>query len=304
MSPGFPWRVIVNPASGRPDGGAGWRAIESALQGAGVAFDVVHTEEPGHGAGLARAALLQGRRHLAVAGGDGSVNEVVHGIMDAGLADTREVTLAVIPTGTGNDWARTLGITRRPADIAQMIATGRSMLHDVGAIDFPASGEPRRWFVNVAGAGYDAWVTEHVPRPVPSAFTYLGIALRGLAEYRAPRFTIDADGTTIDDRLLLAFVANAQYCGNRMHVAPTARTDDGLLDVLAVRELSLLQVLPKLAKLYGGRILGDPAVRHLRAARVRIDTDPPAVIQADGQILGHTPAEFSLLRQALRVLVP
>lgn len=296
--------MIVNPASGRPDGGAGWRAIESALQGAGVAFDVVHTEEPGHGAGLARAALLQGRRHLAVAGGDGSVNEVVHGIMDAGLADTREVTLAVIPTGTGNDWARTLGITRRPADIAQVIATGRSMLHDVGAIDFPASGEPRRWFVNVAGAGYDAWVTEHVPRPVPSAFTYLGIALRGLAEYRAPRFTIDADGTTIDDRLLLAFVANAQYCGNRMHVAPTARTDDGLLDVLAVRELSLLQVLPKLAKLYGGRILGDPAVRHLRAARVRIDTDPPAVIQADGQILGHTPAEFRLLRQAVRVLVP
>jgi len=80
--------------------------------------------------------------------------------------------------------------------------------------------------------------------------------------------------------------------------------DDGLLDVLAVRELSLLQVLPKLAKLYGGRILGDPAVQHLRAARVRIATDPPVVIQADGQIVGHTPAEFSLLRQALSVVVP
>ena len=304
MSPGSRWLVIVNPASGRPDDGAGWRAIESALRAAGVAFDPIHTEQPGHGAELARAALLQGRRRLAVAGGDGSVNEAVHGIMDAGLADTREVTLAVIPTGTGNDWARTLGISRRPADIARVIATGRSRLHDVGAIDFPARSEPRRWFINVAGAGYDAWVTEHVPRPVPSAFTYLGIALRGLAEYRAPRFSIDADGMKIDDRLLLAFVANAQYCGNRMHVAPTARTDDGLLDVLAVRELSLLQVLPKLAKLYGGRILGDAAVRHLRAARVRIDADPPAVIQADGQIVGRTPAQFGLLRQALRVIVP
>jgi diacylglycerol kinase family enzyme len=104
--------------------------------------------------------------------------------------------------------------------------------------------------------------------------------------------------------MLLAFVANAQYCGNRMRVAPTARMDDGLLDVLAVRELSLLQALPKLAKLYGGRILGDPAVQHLRAARVRIETDPPAVIQADGQIVGATPAEFSLLPQALRVIVP
>lgn len=296
--------MIVNPASGRPDDGAGWRAIESAFRDAGVAFDVIHTEQPGHGAELACEALRQGHRHLAVAGGDGSVNEVVHGVMDAGLADTREVTLAVIPTGTGNDWARTLGITRRPADIARVVAAGRSVLHDVGTIDFPAQGGPRRWFINVAGAGYDAFVTERVPRPVPSAFTYLGIALRGLAEYRAPHFRVDADGTSIDGRLLLAFVANAQYCGNRMHVAPTARTDDGLLDVLAVRELSLLQVLPKLAKLYGGRILGDPAVRHLRAARVRIDAAPPAVIQADGQIVGHTPAEFGLLPQALRVLVP
>jgi len=161
---------------------------------------------------------------------------------------------------------------------------------------------PRRWFINVAGAGYDAYVTERVPRPVPSAFTYLRIALRGLAEYRAPRFSITtADGAHIAGPMLLAFVANAQYCGNRMQVAPTARMDDGMLDVLAVRELSLLQALPKLAKLYGGRILGDPAVQHLRAARVRIETDPPAVIQADGQIIGKTPAEFSLRPQALTV---
>jgi YegS/Rv2252/BmrU family lipid kinase len=298
------WLVIVNPASGRPDRGAGWRAIEDALRTAGLDFDVIHTEQPGHGAELAATALLEGRRRIAVAGGDGSVNEVVHGIMDAGLTDTRDVTLAVVPTGTGNDWARSLGITRQPHVIARAIAGGRTMLHDVGAIDFPGRDGPRRWFINVAGAGYDAYVTQRVPRPVPSAFTYLRIALKGLAEYRAPAFRITADDVTIEGPLLLAFVANAQYCGNRMHVVPTARMDDGLLDVLAVRELSLLQVLPKLVKLYGSRILGDPAVRHLRAARVRIDAAPPAVIQADGQIVGETPAEFSLLRQALRVVVP
>jgi YegS/Rv2252/BmrU family lipid kinase len=304
MPPEPRWRVIVNPASGRPDGGAGWRAIEAALRSAGVTLDVVHTEQPGHGAELAQAALLEGCRHIAVAGGDGSVNEVVQGVMSAGLADTREVTLAVIPTGTGNDWARTLGITRRPADIARAMAGGRTMLHDVGAIDLNGRDLERRWFINVAGAGYDAYVTERVPRPVPSALTYLRIALEGLARYRAPHFRITADGETIEGPLLLAFVANAQYCGNRMHVVPTARTDDGWLDVLAVRELSLLAVWPKLVKLYTGRILGDRAVRHLRAQRVRIETEPPAIIQADGQIVGATPAEFSLVTQALRVVVP
>jgi len=296
--------VIVNPASGRPDRGAAWRAIAGALQSEGVAFDAFHTERPGHGEEIARRALLEGRRRIAAVGGDGSVNDVIHGIMDAGLADTRDVTLAVLPQGTGNDWARSLGITRDPAQIARVLAAGRTMLHDVGAIDFPDTGGPRRWFINVSGAGYDAWVTEHVPRPVPSAFTYLGIALRGLARYRAPEFSITAGDARLEGRMLLAFVANGQFCGNRMHVVPIARMDDGLLDVLAVRELSLLQALPKLGKLYAGRILGDRAVRHVQAARVRIETRPEAIIQADGQIVGRTPAEFSLLGKALRVIVP
>jgi diacylglycerol kinase family enzyme len=104
--------------------------------------------------------------------------------------------------------------------------------------------------------------------------------------------------------LLLAFVANARFCGNRMHVAPTALLDDGELDVLAVQELSLLQVLPKLVKLYCGQILGDPAVRHLRSATVRIETDPVVAVQADGQIVGRTPAEFGVQRQALRTVIP
>jgi len=305
-SPSSPtcWLVIVNPASGRPDGGRGWRAIHQALQQAGLSLDVVHTQRPGHGEALARQALHDGLRHIVAVGGDGSVNEIVQGILTAGLPDTREVTLAVAPQGTGNDWARSLGITRDPSQIAAVLAAGRTMLHDVGFIDFPEAGGTRRWFINVAGAGYDAWVSERVPRPVPSAFTYLRVALNGLASYRSPEFRITTGNETIAGRLLLAFVANARFCGNRMPVAPTASMDDGVLDVLAVRELSLLQVLPKLVKLYRGRILGDRAVRHLRASTVRIETSPPVAVQADGQIVGRTPAEFGVQRQALRVLIP
>lgn len=298
------WLVIVNPASGRPGRGRGWRAIEQALQRTKLCFDVTHTQHPGHGETLAREALHDGRRHIVAVGGDGSVNEIVQGILTAGLPDTRAVTLAVAPHGTGNDWARSLGITRDPARIAEVVAAGQTMLHDVGFVDFPETVGIRRWFINVAGAGYDAYVSERVPRPVPSASTYLRVALSGLASYRSPDFRITAGTETIAGRLLLAFVANARFCGNRMHVAPTASMDDGLLDVLAVNELSLLQVLPKLVKLYRGRILGDRAVRHLRASTVRIETRPPVAVQADGQIVGRTPAEFGVQRQALRVVIP
>lgn len=299
-----PWLAIVNPASGRQGSRRQWPAIERAIRIAGVAVEAVHTVRPGEGESLARRAVVEGRRQLLVAGGDGSAHEVVNGVMSAGLADTRTVTLAVAPTGTGNDWARSLGVGRRAADIAAVLAAGRTMLHDVGVIEHPGATPPqRRHFINVAGAGYDAWVTSRVPRPVPSALTYLRIALGGLASFRSPLFRIRSGEAALDGRLLLAFVAIGQYCGNRMHVAPTAKLDDGLFDVLAVKELGLCAAISKLAKLYGDRILGDSAVRHWLAARVRIDSSPPARVQADGQLVGETPAEFSILRQAIRVVV-
>lgn len=243
------------------------------------------------------------RRFLAV-GGDGSVNDVVHGLMEVGLADTRELTLAVAPLGTGNDWARSLGVPKKPLAIARMLVAERSVLHDVGRIEFESADSPNRWFINVAGAGFDAHVIASLPRPIPSAWAYLRGLLTGLASYRSPQFVISADGERLEGRMLLALIANARYCGHRMHVAPDARIDDGLLDLVTVEDLSLLRVLPKLPKLYDGSLLGDPAVQHRRATRIRIDADPPVALQADGQLLGRTPATFTVRPRALRVIVP
>jgi diacylglycerol kinase (ATP) len=297
------WLAIVNPSSGLAGSRHNWGGIEAALRSAQVPLEVVRTGEPHEGESIARREVQQGRRRLIAAGGDGSVNDVLNGVMTAGLPDTRVVTLAVAPTGTGNDWARSLGIGRSPAQVVAAITACRTMLHDVGIVDYPGSGRRRRWFINVAGAGYDAYMTARLPRPIPSALTYLRVAIGGLVSYRAPRFRVDADGTRADGPMLLVFAANARFCGNRMHVAPVARMDDGLLDVVMVQELGLLAVLPKLLKLYRGTILGDPAVRHVRAARVRIEADPQAGVQIDGQLAGSTPAEFSLLEKALRVVV-
>ena len=300
------WLAIVNPASGQARARTGWPAIERALRAAGVALDVAYTSGAEQGADIARHAVDQGRRRLLAVGGDGSVNDVLNGVMDGGLAPDDFVTLAPVPLGTGNDWARSLGIRRDPRSVAAAIARNHTILHDVGVIDFPAApatGRRRCWFINVAGAGFDAYVIGRLPRQVPSALAYLKGALRGLATYRPPTFRIAMDEAVIEDRLLLAFVANSKYCGNGMHVAPRARPDDGLFDVIAIREVALGAVLMKLAKLYGGTILGDPAVRHFTAASVSIDASPPALVQADGQLLGITPAQFSIRRQAVRVVL-
>jgi YegS/Rv2252/BmrU family lipid kinase len=287
--------------------------MEHALRRAGLAHDVEWTTGPGDGARIAADAWRQGRERFLVAGGDGSVHDVVNGLMTARRAHDGPVfplatnipTVVPLPLGTGNDWSRSLGLPARPAALAAILGRGRAVRHDVGRIDFPASATaPARtgWFINVAGAGFDAHVIERMPARTPSRFAYLAGALRELARYRSPSFTLTADDDpeAAAGGLLLAFVANGRYCGGRMHVAPTARQDDGAFDLVTIADVGLLRALPKLAKLYTGRLLGDALVTHRLVRQVRIDAQPVAGIEADGQWIGRTPAVITVQPGALR----
>ena len=300
------WLAIFNPAAGRTRRSRAWSDIERAFARAGLRFDVAITAAAGDGEDIAARAIRAGRRRFLVAGGDGSVHEAVNGIMRAHRSLPSPPTLVPLPLGTGNDWARSLSLPRDPDRLAAIVRADRGFLHDVGRIDFPASSaRPGSvcWFINVAGAGFDAHVIEHTPAQTPSRFAYLGGALARLRRYRSPAFRISsAHREQAAGRFLLVFVANGQYCGHRMHVAPSAALDDGRLDVVTIDEVGLLAALPKLLKLYRGTILRDPLVRHFLSTSVQIDADPAAPVEADGQLVGRTPAVFSLEPRALRVL--
>jgi YegS/Rv2252/BmrU family lipid kinase len=288
--------------------------MEQALRAAGLSYDIEWTTGPADGTRIAADAWRHGRERFLVAGGDGSVHDVVNGLMaarhthvDPASAGPRRPTVVPLPLGTGNDWSRSLDLPGKPAALAAIIRRDHAVPHDVGRIEFPAAdGSPGRtcWFVNVAGAGFDAHVIERIPTRTPSKFAYLAVALRELAAYRSPAFTltVDDDPGTAAGRLLLAFIANGRYCGGRMHVAPTARQDDGAFDLVAIADVGLLRALPKLAKLYAGNLLRDPLVTHRLLQKVRIDAQPAAGIEADGQFIGRTPAVISVQRAALRTL--
>jgi YegS/Rv2252/BmrU family lipid kinase len=311
---GEPWFAIVNPMAGRSRRNArAWQSMQAALDGAGVRFEVAVTAGPGDGARLAAWAWTEGHRRFLVAGGDGSAHDVVNGLTQArqdvgitqGVQSQDLPTLVPLPLGTGNDWARTLRLPRSPARLAQIIRQGRAVLHDVGRIDFPCAVAPARascWFINVAGAGFDAHVIERMPAQTPSGAAYLIGALRELGRYRSPLFRIEAGAAPVTGRMLLAFVANGRYCGGRMLVAPQALQDDGALDVVTIDEVGRLRALPKLLKLYTGGLTGDPLARHRASESVLIESDPRTGVEADGQWVGQTPARFTLVSGALRVL--
>lgn len=306
--------MIWNPAAG--NGGARqWRRYERALRAAGVGFEVTRTGGPGDASKLAAEALRAEHRQFLVAGGDGSAHEGANGALRAIVEDStigidargfpRPLPLIVpVPLGTGNDWARSLGLPRDPRRFAAMVG-GRHVVvrHDAGRMRFASAPDTSCWFVNVAGAGFDADVIASMPARVPSRFAYLWHALRRLGRYESPVFRITgAAGVTREARLLLAFVALGQYCGHAMRVAPMARGDDGLFDLVTIADVGLVRALPKLARLYGGTLLEDPLVTRRTEPALRIEAAPTAPVEADGQLVGTTPVQFDVVPGALRVL--
>jgi diacylglycerol kinase (ATP) len=261
------------------------------------------TQHAGDGEAQATAAVSRGFRRLLAVGGDGTLHEVLNGALAAPGVDSGELVFAVAPFGTGNDWARGRGVPREPLALARCLAAGRTTRCDLGCIEFTgAPGAPQRHFINVAGAGIDAEVLAALPRGPARPSAYLLGVLRALWTFRPPEFALLADSREERGPRLLALAANGPYCGNGMRLAPGAAPDDGLLDIVTVEPLPLLAALLRLPRLFDGRLAGERWVRSSRASWVEIQATPAATIEADGQLVGTTPARVRVLPGAIRVL--
>jgi YegS/Rv2252/BmrU family lipid kinase len=298
------WFGVLNPTSGFGRGARDRPRIEAALREAGVDFTLAVTERAGHAPALVGTALDAGRRDILAIGGDGTMHEAVNAILDHPAGAT--ATLAAIPVGTGNDWCRGLGVPRDYRAAAANIAGGHVVHVDAGRVDLQEGGPPR-WFANVAGAGFDAHVIENMPPRRFGRLAYLAGVLRGLAGYRPQQMRVTADGVVHEGRMFVAFCCLGRYCGAGMHIAPAADPGDGRFDVVLIGDLSRLDVLASLRRLFDGTIGSHPKVRTLRAAQVMIEpvtSERPVAVEADGEPIGGTPVALSVLPAALRVLVP
>lgn len=317
------WLAIVNPAAGGGRAAARWPALARALEARGVAFDTCETRGPGDAIVRARAAHAAGIRRFIAIGGDGTLHEVANGLLSATFdVDTRgapapraaqhpattdaRAVLAAAPLGTGNDWARALRLPSDASELAGVIAAGRTRRVDAALVEYDDGGTRRtRYVVNVAGAGYDAWVVERLPSGGPRGLAYLLALVRGLWRYDAPRFRFTGDGGAFDcdAPLFAAFVAIGPYCGGGMRFAPAADLADGELDLVAVPHVGPWGALRRLRRVFNGTLPRDPLVRYGRAAAALIDATPPARVEADGQLLGYTPARITVLPGAIDALV-
>jgi YegS/Rv2252/BmrU family lipid kinase len=301
--------VIVNPHSRGGATGRRWPALQSQVRSALGPIEVEMTRGPRDAERLAREGVRAGMERLVVAGGDGTLSEVAGGLLGAGLGEYADI--GVLPLGTGSDYARSLGLPRELDAALACIAAGTPRRVDAGRARFRGSrGEERvAWFVNVASFGISSMVDEIVsrtPRLFGETAAFLFGALGAILRYRSQRVAVRVDGELVHDGgLVLATGAHGRWFGAGMHVAPDAALDDGLFDVVIVRDLSRPALLAKLRKIYAGTHLHDPAVRHARGRVVEADGPPGLVpLELDGEPRGHLPARLEVLPGALRMVAP
>ena len=289
-------RVICNPISG---GGCEPRGIREELEDFGAEW--IDTR----GAGDAREAAEEwGDGLLIVVGGDGTVNEVINGLGRAGFPEN--VTLAVRPTGTGNDLAATLAIPNDPGAAGEAIRQGRVRTLDVARVRSVGVGE--RFFINVSTGGFGAETSSLADERLKSRWgklTYFRASLEKARDFDVREVKVTLDGEERMMRAVNVAVGNCRYAGGGWLAAPRANPEDGLLDLVVIEDIGLKEALALApAALARSDYLGKEGVFSARAERIRIETEPGGLdFTADGELIGDEPAEFEVIPHAQKVVV-
>ena len=300
--------VIVNPSAGSGRVGRAWGRLEPQLREVLGEVDFRVSQRAGDAAEQARQAVLEGRRTVLSLGGDGTHNEVVNGIMAAEPA-AGEVTLGVLPSGTGCDFARMLQLPRGPVAAARALREAPVGPLDLGRVRIESVDPPEtRYFVNVGTFGMsgliDALVKESTTALGGTVAFYIG-AVRGLLRYRPALVRLIADGELLGDfEINTVALGNAQYFGGGMRVAPGADLRDGWLDGIILEQRSFWRMLSLTFSIYRGRHTEREFVRTFRARRLeaRLIGEHPAHLDLDGEAPGVIPATFEVVPGALRLL--
>jgi diacylglycerol kinase (ATP) len=291
--------IIVNPNAA---GGRTAKAIPrvtNALRSIGAPFDLITTAGPNDANRLATAMANNGAERIIAVGGDGTFNEVANGLMAADIP----IPMGIVPAGTGCDLPRTLQLPASSIEEAtQFAATRGPRIIDLGFARCDSGAE--RYFINVAGLGFDATVAERAARvKLPGAkVSYLAATAISLANYKNIPVAIVADGVTLESRAVFVTIANAQFFGGGFNITPMADITDGMLDLAIIGDLGILELLTNIPSVYRGKHTGHSKFTHMPVKQVRISSSASALVQVDGELIGSAPVEFSIKPSALAVI--
>jgi YegS/Rv2252/BmrU family lipid kinase len=302
------WFVIVNPNAGKRKGEKDWKEIAAKISAGGIKYVHAFTEHRGHAVQLTRKYIENGYRNIIVVGGDGTLNEVVNGIFLQDKIPSNEITLAMIPVGTGNDWCRMFNIPGDYRQAINLIKKRKVFVQDTGSIKYISTegAEIKRFFINMAGMGFDAMVAQKTNKQKDlgksNPMSYVVNIFSSLFSYSSTKVTILLDNEKIMSDIFSMSVGICQYNGGGMKQAPTALPDDGLFDLTLIKPIGKFKIIRNIIKLFDGSFTRMPEVSTYRSSKIIIHSEPKMYMEADGESLGHTPFVFNIIPQSLNVV--
>ena len=302
------WHILLNINANEKKSETKWQPIAAKLQNLGIPYELHRLFKPGDGIATAKLLCENGIRHLVAAGGDGTLNEVVNGIFTSGV-NTHEVFLAVLPMGRGNDWIRTHHYPKTPDQTIDTWLNGHFMQHDIGLVTStaPDRQEENRYFINIAGFGFDADVIYNVtyhPHHLFGIDVYTLSILKTLLSHKPKTIQVSADdGFTFNGEVFMVIAAICQYNGGGVCEAKYAVPDDGLLDLIVIPKMRVPQVLAQLKNMRtGDHIDKIKGVKKLKITDAQIHSDQIFRAEVEGELLTVGDYHIQLIPNALNVL--
>jgi YegS/Rv2252/BmrU family lipid kinase len=301
------WLVIVNPNAGNGRGEKDWGKISELLKKENISYCVYFTERKGHAIELSLESISTGFRKIITVGGDGTLNEVLNGVFLNKICPPADIVLSLIPVGTGNDWGRMFGIPLDYVRSVKIIRENKRMLHDVGHISFyDGNDKKERYFINIAGLGFESVVVRKTNHQKDNGhggkLIYFYNLLNSLLSYKNTLAEVVIDGETTHANVFSINIGNGRYCGGGMRQTPNALPDDGLLDVTVINGMGKFEIVRNLKILYDGTILSHPKIEGYKCRNIRVSSDSIMYVEADGESLGHTPAEFTIISSGINIV--
>tara|TARA_R110001606_G_scaffold45795_2_gene118460 strand:- start:9036 stop:9944 length:909 start_codon:yes stop_codon:yes gene_type:complete len=297
------WFIIANPTSGNRNFSKQWKEIQQLLTAKKIDFSVAFTQFSKHEIKLVDTAINQGFRNIISIGGDGTLHHVVNGIMLQRYVKTSDITIAVIPLGTGNDWIKTYNIPNNIEKAIEIIHQKKTILQDIGVLE--SKNKTITYFNNLAGLGYDGYIVNKIHSFKKfGAIAYLLAGISGLLFYKKSVFKIIFDDKLIETNCLMTLFGICKFSGGGMQFTKDVNPLDGLFDITIAKNLNFIDLIYNIKKLHNGNIVHHKKVETYKTKEITVipQTTKP-FIQADGELVGIGKVTAKIIEKAVNFVV-
>jgi diacylglycerol kinase (ATP) len=296
------WFIIANPVAGNRNFSKRWNEIQQLLKNKNLDYSFAFTQFSKHEIELVQNAIRKGFRNIISVGGDGTLHHVVNGIMAQRYVKTSDITIGVIPLGTGNDWIKTYNIPNSITKAIEIISKKHTIIQDIGVLK---TSDAITYYNNMAGLGYDGYIVSKLNALKKfGKISYVFAGIHGLLFYKKNVFKIIIDTKVIEEVCLMTVFGICKFSGGGMQFTEKVNSTDGLLDITIVKNLTFLDLIFNLPKLYTGKIVHHKKVVTFKTIELTlIPKKTNTYIQADGELIGTGSVSVSIVKNAIQFVV-